>query len=234
MRRPVGARAFAAVSRVARPWVSAARGTTRRGVLFVVLAAAVLSPVIYGAVAGGLWMAAPYLEYAFEPERNARALAALEPVYGEAASCIECHAPQVERKASASHAGIACESCHGPLLVHAQSSPGPEAAEAIDEPTDKVCIRCHEFTTGRPEGFPQVRMDRHFIVECLACHDPHTGISRHPLAVLHPIRGLPGCVTCHGEEAFKARDMRHPITDEVDGECIKCHAVYRDYKDEWD
>jgi predicted CXXCH cytochrome family protein len=212
------------------------RPRTRRGAILgtVVIAgsAAVLSVVFYVGIVGGLVMASPYLEYALHPERNAQAWAALEPIYGDVASCRECHAPQVDMLLSASHAGIGCESCHGPLLAHALSSPGPEAADLIAEPTDELCIRCHLAWSGRPDGFPQIRLADHYTVECLKCHDPHTGISIRPLLVLHPIANLPFCVTCHGDDAFRERGVRHPEGSEDDRACLECHGIFRRGRDD--
>lgn len=187
--------------------------------------AVVLALVLFGVLWVGLAMAAPYLEVTLHPERNAQSQAGLELQYAGVARCITCHEPEVTKLVASDHSAIGCESCHGALNTHAISSPGPVADYLIDTPNDELCVKCHEQTTGRPEGFPQVEVTEHYIDTCLACHNPHSGISRNPPVVYHPVDGLPQCITCHGDDAFKAREIRHPEASEDDKSCIACHEL---------
>lgn len=187
-----------------------------------------LTLLLFGALWGGLAMAAPYLEVTLHPSWNTQTQAGMELSYAGVAACVDCHEPEVTRLVTSKHAEIGCESCHGALLDHALSSPGPEADLEIATPTSELCIRCHEETTGRPDAFPQVAVELHYIVDCLACHNPHSGVSMHPPAVVHPITDLPPCITCHGADAFRARDIRHPEVSEDDQDCIACHELRPD------
>lgn len=214
-----------ATSRLGRLWDSV-RPRTRRGAVLaaaaVVLGSAVLSLVFF---VGALMATSPYLEYSLERDIDARAWAALQPNYGSAAICAECHQREHDRLTSATHAGIGCESCHGPLLEHSLASPGTAAAAVeIETPNDGVCLRCHASTEGRPITFRQVVPSEHYVSTCLQCHDPHTGISNRPPIVEHPLDNLPPCLVCHGPDGFKTMNIRHPEVTGSDKPCLACHA----------
>jgi hypothetical protein len=209
------------------------RPRTRRGAALaavgIVGAAAVLAVVFF---AGAIVAWSPYVESVVRPATDARAWAALEPRYGDAAMCRRCHEQESAKAAAGLHAGIGCESCHGALVEHALAGPGtPDAAVALAVPTDELCVRCHVSAVGRPATLRQVVPAEHYVSACLQCHDPHTGISRRPLVVLHPLVDLPPCVTCHGPEGFKARNQRHPAVSGNEP-CLACHAPGRGPEDE--
>lgn len=167
-------------------------------------------------------------EYGFRPERDAATWRALTPAYGDISLCAKCHAKEYDKLTSATHAGIGCESCHGPLGAHALASPGTGAARlAVAVPTDAVCVKCHVAVVGRPAAFRQIVPADHYTSLCLQCHDPHTGISRRPPIVQHPLDRLPPCVTCHGPDGFKARAQRHPTVSSDDKVCLACHLAGR-------
>jgi hypothetical protein len=217
--RPAPAR-FAAFGRM---WQSV-RPRTRRGTLLAVVAiggGSVLLAVVFLVGAAMAW--SPYVESDLHPDANPRMWAALQPTYAGVGQCAQCHRVETARAASARHAGIGCESCHGPTLEHALAGQGVATPTL---PTEAVCTRCHEAALGRPAGLLQIDTSDHYVPMCLQCHDPHTGISTRPPVVLHPLDNLPACVTCHGPEGFKARSQRHP---EVTGDepCLACHAPGR-------
>ena len=203
------------------------RPTSRRGAALGVMAIVGGAGVLAAALFVGATMAwSPYIESSIQPDSNPRAWAALRPAYASAESCAECHEPEAAKAATASHVGIGCESCHGPLLEHEDSSRGTYVATSeIETPTDELCLRCHTSAAGRPEALRQVDPAGHYAPVCLQCHDPHTAISRRPPEVLHPLENLPPCATCHGPEGFKARNQRHPVVPE--DRCLDCHAVGR-------
>jgi hypothetical protein len=167
-------------------------------------------------------------EYGFRPERDASAWRSLTPAYGDISLCARCHEKEYAKLTSATHAGIGCESCHGPLGAHALAGPGSgDVKVAVAVPTDAVCVTCHVAVVGRPIAFRQIVPADHYVAECLQCHDPHTGISRRPPVVQHPLDRLPPCVTCHGADGFKARDLRHPVVATDDAVCLACHSAGR-------
>lgn len=218
----------AAATWLAGFWASV-RPRTRRGALrgsaIVAGLAMALSVAMYGAFAVGINEVAPYLERTIHPEWNAQQQAGSELTFAGAATCGGCHKAETTQLVTSKHEGIGCESCHGALEQHAISSPGPDADLLIATPTDELCIKCHEVTTGRPATFPQVNPQAHYTLECLACHNPHSGVSMKPPIVQHPIDGLPHCMTCHGQAAFEARDIRHPEASTDDQACLACHTA---------
>ena len=225
---PAGVRIRAVVLAVlgvaARTW-SAVRPRTVRGALLFVVVAAGLS---LGIFAGAAAAPAVVSEYGFRPNANSAEWRALQPAYSEVARCATCHDAQFARLQSATHAGIGCESCHGPAGTHALASPGTAEAELdVPVPNDAICLACHLSVAGRPAAFRQIVPGDHYTAACLACHDPHTGISRRPPVVEHPLDNLPPCFTCHGPDGFKARNQRHPVVAADDPSCLACHRAGR-------
>jgi hypothetical protein len=101
--------------------------------------------------------------------------AAAKPLsYAGRARCVECHEEDVVAKAAAGHKNIGCETCHGPLLKHADD-PAVEVAKA-EGPAQ--CLRCHLANTGKPAHQPTVVVKEHTdeptCVSCHKAHDPRT------------------------------------------------------------
>ena len=219
---------MSASTRLRRTWDSV-RPRTRRGAILSALAilagAAALSVALF---IGAAMAWSPYLDFSLHRDVNARAWAALDVQFASASStCAGCHANEWTRETSASHAGIGCQSCHGPLAEHVRS--GEKAARdtvPVAVPTDEVCIRCHVAAEGRPVTQQQIVPGEHYVAFCLQCHDPHTGVANPPPVVQHPLDNLPPCLTCHGPEGFKARNQRHPLV-QADEACLDCHAPGR-------
>lgn len=210
--------------RARRAW-KAIRPRSRRSVALVAVLAGGLSLVLLGAARLGPSIVA---EYAFRPDANAATWRSVVPAFGEVALCRRCHEEQYARLTTATHAGIGCESCHGPLAEHALASPGTsEAVVTAGVPTDRLCVGCHVPVSGRPASVRQVVPAEHYVATCLACHDPHSGISNRPPVVEHPLDNLPPCITCHGPEGFKARNQRHPVVHSDDPTCLACHLPGR-------
>lgn len=214
-----------ALLRAAGRTLDAVRPRTIRGaILSVVLVGGVSLAIFAGAAVAPSVVA----EYGFQPNADTAGWRSLQPAYGAVALCATCHDTQFARLQSATHAGIGCESCHGPAGSHALASPGSAEAELdVPVPNDSICVACHLAVEGRPAAFRQIVPSDHYTTACLACHDPHTGISRRPPVVEHPLDNLPPCITCHGPEGFKARNQRHPIVAADDPTCLACHEAGR-------
>jgi predicted CXXCH cytochrome family protein len=87
------------------------------------------------------------------------------------AACAACHAERVGELGKGAHAGVGCESCHGPLAGHATD---PAAAKASRPDGRALCLTCHRFSVGRPAGFSQVDPREHAPEgECTECHGAH-------------------------------------------------------------
>ena len=181
------------------------------------------------AVFAGVAMAwTPYVTYDLDRASNARTWANLEPAIAGSTTCMTCHEHQATAVAAAVHATVACESCHGALAGHAAEAAAPGALVAtLEAPTDATCTRCHVDATGRPAGFATIDPWQHYKPACLECHDPHTAAAVRPPVVLHPLAKLPPCITCHGPEGFKARNIYHPDQGTDDVSCLECHAKGR-------
>jgi hypothetical protein len=209
---------------------AAIRPRSRRDVVVLLGLVPVASVLLFAGVnAASAFMG----QYGFHPETNEAVWRGLTPAFGDIKQCAGCHTFEYGRLTAATHAGIGCESCHGALGQHALASPGTAEAEVNGRvPTEAVCLACHVTATGRPAGFRQIVPEDHYVAECLECHDPHTGISRRPPVVEHPLDRLPTCVTCHGPEGFKSRNQRHPTTATDDKVCLACHLPGRGPRDD--
>lgn len=219
------------MTRIRSFWASV-RPRTRRGaalsVLAVTIGASVMA-VIFFAGAAMAW--SPYLDFSLNRDSNAKQWAALPLSFASSSVCASCHQPEAAKLAANPHQGIGCQSCHGALLLHSQAAAAdPSNALAtvpVAVPTDAVCTRCHVQTTGRPTTVQQIVPAQHYVLQCLQCHDPHSGIANRPPVVQHPLANLPSCLTCHGPEGFKARNERHPSGALTDQQCLECHAAGR-------
>jgi len=215
-------------TRIRRLWASV-RPRNRRDRLIatagIVGGAIVLAVVIF---AGAAMAWNPYFDFALHRDSNAKQWATLEMNFADSSVCIKCHLPEASRLASHTHSTIGCQSCHGALLAHVEAGENASKADVlIKVPTDEVCVRCHAAAEGRPAEFKTIVPANHYVGQCLQCHDPHTDFAQHPPVVSHPLENLPTCLTCHGPDGFKARNLRHPAGLLTDQECLKCHEAGR-------
>lgn len=125
---------------------------------------------------------------------------------GEPAECLACHTTNFNPTTSEYEiAGIACQSCHGPVDPEHPPAPVPILAD-----TD-YCGECHTTTINewRATGHAGAQID------CVDCHDPHSQ---------QPLFDNPDtlCINCHRE------DMSDYLTDthyEAEIGCVDCHAL---------
>jgi predicted CXXCH cytochrome family protein len=82
--------------------------------------------------------------------------------------CRDCHEEVRTVRSEGGHAGVRCESCHGPHALHA-------SGEGLGRrPEPGFCTRCHAARAARPRGFPQVDPAAHSGGEaCTTCHQAH-------------------------------------------------------------
>ena len=208
-------------------WASV-RPRTRRGGLLaaaVILAGAAVLSVGMVVAASMAWN--PYVEYSLDRTVDAQRWAALDPSFAGAGTCGECHDKEAAKATTARHKGIGCQSCHGALAAHELGDDQADHGTVVALPTDELCLKCHVAVDGRPAGLRQIVPVDHYTADCLACHDPHSGLSNPPPIVEHPLANLPPCMTCHGPEGFKNRNQRHPVVDTNDEACLRCHLEGR-------
>jgi DnaJ-class molecular chaperone len=150
------------------------------------------------------------LHWALATEREA----AKVPKLAGMAVCQNCHEDVVVKKAKSFHKGLACESCHGPAIKHAEdpSSMKPPA------PRDRTyCPVCHAYDPSRPTGFPQINTTIHNPLKpCITCHNPHD-----PVPPTVPAE----CAACHAQiERTKAVSSHALIS------CTTCHVASERHK----
>ena len=94
-------------------------------------------------------------------------------VHAGRAACAGCHAERQAELGKGKHAGVGCESCHGPLAAHAAE---PKAHKAARPDGRLLCLTCHRFNVGRPGTFSQVDPREHApegaCTDCHSAHDP--------------------------------------------------------------
>jgi hypothetical protein len=201
------------------------RPTSRRGIVKGILAGGALVALL--AVASiALVVAVPWIygEYGFHPEANARTWAALTPRYADAVLCARCHEAQYAPWQNERHAGVTCESCHGPLAEHAATAPleAPAGSLGIAKPGEDLCVVCHEKSPAKPEAFAQVDLAEHYTGStCLGCHDSHSADAVRPPDISHSLARLPACVTCHAPAGLKPVPAGH--VESSDAVCQSCH-----------
>jgi transcription elongation factor Elf1 len=88
------------------------------------------------------------------------------------AACLDCHDAVDAVKKAGKHAGLGCESCHGPANAHVADA-GSVVPPKLDAKT--LCVVCHLENLAKPKGFPQIDPKEHAgDASCVTCHDPHT------------------------------------------------------------
>lgn len=97
---------------------------------------------------------------------------AIEPRYAKADECAACHADIVKLKEGSRHAGVACQTCHGPAIAHIAD---PMAVKPDKPRGREFCALCHAKNAARPADVPQVDLEKHNVgMDCLLCHNPHS------------------------------------------------------------
>ncbi len=124
--------------------------------------------------------------------------------------------------------GIFCEECHGPGSLHAEAPMG--ISMEVDRSSES-CGACHARGTVEEvdasggfikhhEQYEELYQSKHLVLDCVDCHDPHTGVIQLRKTDQQTTRTT--CESCHFmEEKFQAvTDHAKPATS-VD--CIDCH-----------
>ncbi len=147
---------------------------------------------------------------------------AIRPLRIATGGCATCHPAEAAEQAGNHHAGIDCQTCHGPANGH----PGTDANAIVKvaEPTAAICVQCHTQVEGRPASFPQVDLATHWGggTLCLRCHDPHGVVAPVPPQIPHPLQDLPACTVCHRPDGLKPIPSGHTLV--ADSVCLSCHT----------
>ena len=120
--------------------------------------------------------------------------------------------------------GIHCEECHGAGSLHANN---PLTIDMRLDRDSEACGDCHvrgdSEEVNASDGFIQhheqyeeLFQGKHITLDCVVCHDPHTGVVQLREAGEQTTRTT--CENCHFKEAQPNSNEKHGRVD-----CIDCH-----------
>jgi hypothetical protein len=125
-----------------------------------------------------------------------------------------------------SQAGVRCEACHGPGSLHITNPPGFQMQ--INRESEQ-CSRCHrpeqegEVTASggfiqHTEQYPHLTQGKHAVLQCVECHNPHTGVEQ--LRETDQTTTRTQCSECHWEKAEFQNVQTHSAMGVA---CTECH-----------
>ncbi len=126
-------------------------------------------------------------------------------------------------------AGVRCERCHGPGSLHASNPKGIRMLVVTDA---SLCRACHarvstadlEIKNGfiqHSDNYGDLSQSKHNILDCLTCHDPHSGVVQLQQAGQQVARLQ--CSDCHWQEAQFQNNPSH-LANNVG--CTDCHMPH--------
>lgn len=128
--------------------------------------------------------------------------------------CGECHDDIEAVKTKGFHRSLACETCHGPAVMHTED---PSAVKPFAPRERKFCPLCHAYDPSRPTGFPQINITLHNPLKpCITCHNPHD-----PKPPTIPAE----CSACHAEISRTKAVSHHALVS-----CTTCHKTPRQHR----
>lgn len=121
--------------------------------------------------------------------------------------------------------GIQCEKCHGPGSLHVNA---PIIWEMKVDRDAEACGACHsrdetEIVDARGgfiqhhEQYEELFQSKHAVIDCVLCHNPHTGVVQLRQAGVQTTRTT--CENCHFDIA---RNLENEIHRRF-ADCIDCH-----------
>ncbi len=123
-----------------------------------------------------------------------------------------------------SEPGIQCEECHGAGSQHASN---PNTVDMKVDRDAAACGSCHFRGTSEEvnasggfiqhhEQYEEMFQSKHLALDCVECHDPHSGVVQLRKAEEQTTRTL--CENCHFEKTKFEKNRFHSRVD-----CIDCH-----------
>ncbi len=120
--------------------------------------------------------------------------------------------------------GVHCEECHGAGSLHINN---PMTVDMRVDRDSEACGACHvrggSEEVNASDGFIQhheqyeeLFQGKHIALDCVVCHDPHTGVVQLRQAGEQTTRTA--CENCHFQESQLAKNEKHGRVD-----CIDCH-----------
>lgn len=122
--------------------------------------------------------------------------------------------------------GVKCEECHGPGSLHVSNPQGYNMQ--IDRDAE-ACGDCHirgeiEAVDAKDgfiqhhEQYEELFQSKHITLDCVVCHDPHTGVVQLREAGEKTTRTE--CQNCHFEQAKFQNNESHKLLGLT---CLECH-----------
>ncbi len=122
--------------------------------------------------------------------------------------------------------GIRCERCHGPGSQHAAN---PRGVRMNIDRDSELCGECHLRGSSEEvnasggfirhhEQYEELFQSKHITIDCVICHDPHTGVIQLRKTGEQTTRTQ--CENCHFKEAEHQNSQVHPA---IGVQCIDCH-----------
>lgn len=122
--------------------------------------------------------------------------------------------------------GIQCEECHGPGSLHASH---PLAWDMKVDRDAEACGDCHirdaieEVNASggfvrHHEQYEELFQSKHVVIDCVICHDPHTGVVQLRKDEVQTTRTT--CENCHFAQEINAENEQHA---RISIDCIDCH-----------
>jgi hypothetical protein len=122
--------------------------------------------------------------------------------------------------------GIQCEECHGPGSLHVNN---PLAFGMEVDRDAESCGSCHsrgavEEVNAKGgfiqhhEQYEELFQSKHVVIDCVVCHDPHTGVVQLRKANQQTTRTT--CENCHFDQA---NNKPNEVHERFNIDCIDCH-----------
>lgn len=122
--------------------------------------------------------------------------------------------------------GVQCEACHGPSSLHVAN---PYTVDAKVDRDPELCGKCHrrgdvtqvDAQNGfiqHHEQYEELFQSKHVTLDCVTCHDPHTGVVQLRKANAAKTTRT-ACENCHFQQA-KNQSEAHKA---VKVACMDCH-----------
>ena len=91
--------------------------------------------------------------------------------YAGKEACADCHDDKASEIKSDCHAGLSCETCHGPGLAHINN---PDSVKLVKPAQRSFCGTCHSYNPSRSKVIQQIDLKEHNVDKnCIECHNPH-------------------------------------------------------------
>jgi hypothetical protein len=110
-------------------------------------------------------------------------------IHGTDRTCRKCHDEEYRQNTRGKHAAVPCETCHGPLMLHAdpKADKDQKIADAYLDRSYVQCAVCHQQQGARPKDFPQAifldHVNEFLVKEGL---EPKEVVPRKICALCHP------------------------------------------------